>query len=75
MTVQPCEEYPDNPQIRDVGWFIEPKFHKKGYMSEAAKAILDFMFNEVEIEEILTNVIPTIEVTKIIKPVYNFKSN
>ena len=27
------------------------------------------------IEEILTNVIPTIEVTKIIKPVYNFKSN
>lgn len=55
MTVQPSEQYPNNPEIRDVGWFIDPNYHKKGYASEAAKAILDFMFNEVEIEKILTS--------------------
>ena len=55
MTVQPSEQYPNNPGIRDVGWFIDPNYHKKGYATEAAKAILDFMFNEVEIEKILTS--------------------
>ena len=55
MTVQPSEQYPNNPEIRDVGWFIDPNYHKKGYATEAAKAILDFMFNEVEIEKILTS--------------------
>lgn len=55
MTVQPSELYPNNPEIRDVGWFIDPNYHKKGYATEAAKAILDFMFSEVEIEKILTS--------------------
>ena len=55
MTVQPSDEYPDNPSIRDVGWFIDPKYHQKGYASEMAKAILDFMFYEVEIDKILTS--------------------
>ncbi len=55
MTVQPSEQYPNNPEIRDVGWFIDLNYHKKGYATEAAKAILDFMFNEVEIEKILTS--------------------
>ena len=55
MTVQPSELYPNNPEVRDVGWFIVPNYHKKGYATEAAKAILDFMFNEVEIEKILTS--------------------
>ena len=55
MTVQPSELYPNNPEIRDVGWYIDPKFHNKGYATEFAKAILDFMFNEVEIEKILTS--------------------
>lgn len=55
MTVQPSEQYPDNPEIRDVGWFIDPNYHRKGYATETAKAILDFMFNEVEIEKILTS--------------------
>lgn len=55
MTVQPNDEYPDNPEIRDVGWFIDPKYQRNGYAKEAAKAILDFMFNEVEIEKIITS--------------------
>jgi len=55
MTVQPCEQYPNNPEIRDVGWFINPNYHKLGYATEAARAILDFMFIEVEIDKILTS--------------------
>lgn len=55
MTVQPSGLYPDNPEIRDVGWFIDPNYHQKGYATEAAKAILDFMFKEVEIDKILTS--------------------
>lgn len=55
MTVQPNEQYSDNPDIRDVGWFIDPKHQKNGYATEAAKAILDFMFNEVQIDKIQTS--------------------
>ena len=55
MTVQPSEFSDDNPAIRDVGWFISPKYQRKGYASEAAKAILDFMFYEVEIDKIITS--------------------
>lgn len=55
MTVQPSEFYPNNPEIRDVGWFIDPKYQRNGYASEAAKAILEFMFKEVEIDKIITS--------------------
>lgn len=55
MTVQPSSEYPDNPEIRDVGWFIDPKYQRKGYASEAAREVLRFMFEEVEIEKIITS--------------------
>ena len=55
MTIQPNDEYPDNPEIRDMGWFINPKYQGKGYCTEAATKILDFMFNEVEIEKIDTS--------------------
>lgn len=44
----------DDPEIRDVGWYIDPKYHGKGYGTEAAKAMIDFMFNEVKIKEIRT---------------------
>lgn len=40
--------------IRDIGWFINPKYQRKGYAYETAKAILDYMFNEVNIKEINT---------------------
>lgn len=40
--------------IRDVGWYIDPDFQGKGYASEAAFAMMDYMFNEVEINKIIT---------------------
>ena len=55
MTVQPCDKYPDSPEVRDVGWYIDPNYHKNGYATEAAKAILDYMFNEVCIDKIITS--------------------
>ena len=55
ITVQPKEEYPDNPEIRDVGWFINPKYQGHGYGTEAATEVLRFMFEEVEIEKIITS--------------------
>ena len=38
--------------IRDVGWYIDPKYQGKGYATEAAKAMIDYMFQEVEINAI-----------------------
>lgn len=40
--------------IRGIGWFIDPEEQGKGYATEAASAVLDYMFNEVEISEIRT---------------------
>lgn len=40
--------------IRGIGWFIDPVYQGFGYATEAAAAVLDFMFNEVEITEIRT---------------------
>jgi len=40
--------------IRDIGWFINPKVQRKGYAYETAIAILDYMFNEVGISAIKT---------------------
>lgn len=55
ITVQPSDEYPDNPEVRDIGWFISPKHQGNGYATEAALKILEFMFEEVEIEQIITS--------------------
>ena len=52
MTCQPKDN--NIKDIRDVGWFIDPNYQGKGYATEAALAILDFMFNEVEISDIFT---------------------
>ena len=40
--------------IRGVGWYIDPKYQHQGYATEAAKAMIDYMFKEVEINEIIT---------------------
>ena len=53
ITCQPKDEFPEN--IRDVGWYIDPEFQGKGYGTEAAIAVLDFMYNEVEITDIFTS--------------------
>ncbi len=48
------DEELSDPNIRGVGWIIDPKFQGKGYGTEAAKAMIDFMFLECEIDEIIT---------------------
>ena len=41
-------------EIRDIGWFIDPMYQRKGYCFEAAEEVLKYMFLEVEIEKIIT---------------------
>ena len=53
ITCQPIDNEPEN--IRDVGWYIDPAYQGLGYASEAAVAVLDFMFNVVEITDIKTS--------------------
>lgn len=53
ITVQPNTNY-NNPKIRDIGWFIDPKYQRKGYMYEAASAVLDYVFKEENLEKIET---------------------
>lgn len=47
-----AQENGDNINIRDVGWYIDPKYQGNGYATEAAKAMIDYMFKEVKIEKI-----------------------
>lgn len=48
------DENISDPNIRGVGWLIDPKFQGYGYGTEAGKAMIDFMFLECEIEQIIT---------------------
>ena len=48
------DEAIDNPNIRGVGWFINPKYKGYGYGREAANAMMKYMFEECEIAEIKT---------------------
>ncbi len=43
-----------DPSIRGVGWLIDPVYQGNGYATEAAKAMINYMFNEVDISEIRT---------------------
>ena len=50
-----CQKYTDEDlTVRDVGWYIDPKYNGNGYGTEAAKAMVDYMFTECEINEIRT---------------------
>ncbi|MDY4858611.1 MAG: GNAT family N-acetyltransferase, partial [Bacilli bacterium] len=40
--------------IRDVGWFLDFNYHGMGYGSEAARAMIDYMFKEIQIDKIET---------------------
>ena len=53
ITCQPKDNEPED--VRDVGWYIDSEYQGQGYASEAATAMLNFMFNEVEITEIKTS--------------------
>lgn len=47
-----AQESGNDITIRDVGWFIDPIYQGNGYATEAAKAMMEYMFNEVEINKI-----------------------
>ena len=47
-----AQENGDDTTIRDVGWYMDPTYQGKGYATEAAKAMIDYMFKEVEINAI-----------------------
>ncbi len=42
----------DNLSVRDIGWYIDPLYQRKGYAYESAKKVLEYMFKEVEIKKI-----------------------
>lgn len=44
-----AQENGDDIRVRDVGWFIDKKYQGNGYATEAAKAMIDYMFKEVNI--------------------------
>lgn len=52
-----CQKIEGNydDSVRDVGWFLDSKFQGCGFGNEAAKRMLDYMFNEVEIRKIETS--------------------
>ena len=53
ITVQ--DGYTEDKSIRDVGWFVSKNNQRKGYAYEAAYKVLNYMFNEVEINKIETS--------------------
>lgn len=44
----------NDPNIRGVGWYIDPKYKGNRYGNEAAHIMMDYMFNECGIDEIRT---------------------
>lgn len=44
----------NDDSIRDVGWFLDSRYHGMGFGTEAAKLMLDYMFYEVGIKKIET---------------------
>ena len=54
VTVQ---ENGEDITIRDVGWYIDPKYQGNGYAIEAAKIMIDYMFQQVGIEKIVSGAV------------------
>ena len=47
-----AQENGNDIKVRDVGWFIDKNYQGNGYAKEAATAMIDYMFKEVEIDKI-----------------------
>lgn len=45
----------ENESNRGLGWYLDPKYQGMGYMKEAASKVLEYMFNEVDINKIITS--------------------
>lgn len=44
--------FSQNNKTAEVGYDLDPKFHKKGIMSESLKMIIDFGFKELNLDKI-----------------------
>lgn len=49
-----AQENGEDKSIRDVGWFITPKYQRQGFTYEATKEMIKYLFEEVEINSIET---------------------
>ncbi|CAI8757155.1 GNAT family N-acetyltransferase [Chryseobacterium sp. IT-36CA2] len=45
--------FSEDRKTAEVGYELLPEYHRQGIMSEALKAVLDFGFNELHLEEIV----------------------
>ncbi|WP_374464051.1 GNAT family N-acetyltransferase [Chryseobacterium sp.] len=45
--------FSEDRKTAEVGYELLPEYHRQGIMSEALKAVLDFGFNELNLDEIL----------------------
>ena len=52
-----AQENGENITIRDVGWFINPTYQGKGYATESAHAMINYMFKEVKILKISSSAV------------------
>lgn len=43
-----------DPSIRGIGWYIDPHYQHKGYGTEAATAMIEYLFEKVKINSIQT---------------------
>ena len=47
-----AQESGSDIDVRDAGWYIDLNYQNKGYATEAAKAMIDYMFRKAEIKKI-----------------------
>lgn len=45
--------FSEDRKVAEIGYELLPDFHHQGIMSEALKAVLDFAFNDLHLQEIL----------------------
>ncbi|MCS3532722.1 GNAT family N-acetyltransferase [Chryseobacterium sp. JUb7] len=46
-------KFSEDRKVAEVGYELLPDYHRKGIMSEALKAVVNFAFNELHLHEIL----------------------
>ncbi len=52
-----AQENGEDVTTRDVGWYIDPNYQGNGYATEAAKAMVDYMFQKVKISKISSSAV------------------
>ncbi len=48
----------------ELGYFLHPKYHRKGLMAEAIKAVTNFAFSDMNVHSIEANINPENEASK-----------